>query len=380
MDLEGYAAQNTTPSVSQHILTTIKTGDFYTHLPFHTDESCKVQFANAARHLYEKKYFFTITLATTIPRGVRLLLVFPERRVVLDTSEERDVASINRFIDTNLSRDPKTIQMVLCVGDSLYKVSGVTGRLYMHWAATLEYTSGRTPTRWKQAPILATTNGQFCCTGLFPVFGQEKFHSFIRKGCESITSPTGFVVWSLDGEAPKQAVEHEAVSKAMVADRAQRDMIPDHEMHKYQSRVAASAGNQSETTSDTEEPHGRGETSTASEDYDSVIVHVKELPTPRPFAPTQAVSLALTSGFFDLDADSAPSSSPDTASMRPPSQSQRHNDFALSSVPSNGSNSRWHEDRDNVPMVPLFSPPKDSRATRTATAGRPNARVEDSSE
>jgi len=389
MDLGSYAPQDTTPSVSQHVVTIINSGHFYDYLPFDTEESCKVQFAHAAKFLYEQKYFFTITLASEIPRGVRLLLVFPANRAILDTSKERNVAAINAFIDANLGRDPKTHQMVLCVGDSLYKVSGVTGRLYLQWAAILEYTADRTPSRWRQTPVLATTNGHFKCTGLYPVFGQERNHSFIGRGRWKMYAPRGYVVWSLDCPRTAKAVQCEAMSKATVTDRGTRDMIPDHEMDKYQEAMttittaAATDGETSDTASDRDD-HRAGEASTASEDYDSATVIIKEMPTPRPFASTQTASLVLTSGFFDLDAES--SSSPDVAHSRHAPAPSPPYDFDVGAT--RYAQDRWNEQRDYIPMMavaPRFSAPKDSRTRRmgasaTTTAGRPTARLEDSSE
>lgn len=198
MNLDLYPVEST-PNTSENILKGLdpQSGEVWLRLPYNDADSCKVAFDHAAKWTYEATYFFTITLAATVPRGVRLLLLFPDTRAVLDTSKVRDVAAINRVISANLGKDPKTTQAVLCVGDALYKVSGVSGRLYMHWAETLEYANGRTPTRWRNTPILASTDTHFGATGLYPVFGQHKRHSFIPRGCETFYTPAGFVVWSL---------------------------------------------------------------------------------------------------------------------------------------------------------------------------------------
>ena len=242
----------------------------------------------------------------------------------------------------------------------------------------MEYTASRNPSRWLQTPILASTNGHFKATGLFPIFGQHKLHSFIGRGCSVICAPRNYVVWSLDTKTPAPPVKCEAMSQASVSDRAQRDMIPDHEMHKYQPHLAqATTDDQSGTT--TEDDQSRGQISgagTNSEDYDSITVFISELPTPRPFAPGTGASAVLSSGFFALDPDSE--SSPDVAHGRPAAPAaavSSHHDFS----PSPPYHARAVTDAmtlHEIPMVPLYSSPKDSHARRTA---RPR-RLEDSAE
>ena len=121
MDLALYPSE-TTPSVSKHILDEIASGEIWLRLPYNDKDSCKVQFSQASMSLYQREYFFTITLAKEVPRRMRLLMLFPESRAVLDTAKIKDMASINKFIACHIGKEPKSIQAVLCVGDSLYKV------------------------------------------------------------------------------------------------------------------------------------------------------------------------------------------------------------------------------------------------------------------
>jgi len=356
-----------TPSVSKQIVDAAKSGEIWKRLAWDDADSCNIRFDKADKYLYDPECFFTITFAETVPRGIHVLILFPETLEQVNTGKVRDVATINRIIDANLGKNPKHVQAVLCVGDTLYKVSGVTGRPYMHWAATLEYTTSRNPSRWQQTPILASTNGHFASTGLCPVFGQHKRESFVPRGCSKVYTPNGYVVWSLDTAAPVPAVRREALSKATVQDRAQRDMIPDHEMDQYQRRpvVATTTARKHDstatTTTEDDQDRATDDDNTRSEDYSSINVVISELPTPRPFSQTHTSAAVLASGFFNLDADEAPSPVPshDFAPPRAPEVMPRG-------------------DAMDIPMLPIYSAPQDSRARR-APASRPH-RPEDSAQ
>jgi len=354
-----------TPSVSKQIVDAAKSGEIWKRLAWDDADSCNIRFDKADKYLYDPECFFTITFAETVPRGIHVLILFPETLEQVNTGKVRDVAAINRIIDANLGKNPKHVQAVFCIGDTLYKVSGVTGRLYMHWAATLEYTTSRNPSRWQQTPILASTNRHFASTGLCPVFGQHKRESFVPKGCSKVYTPNGYVVWSLDTAAPVPAVRREALSKATVQDRAQREMIPDHEMDQYQRRpvVATARKHESVATTTTEDDQDRAtdDDNTRSEDYSSINVVISELPTPRPFSQTHTSAAVLASGFFNLDADEAPSPVPS-------------HDFAPPRVPE----VTPRGDAMDIPMLPIYSAPQDSRARRALVSRTP--RLEDSVE
>ena len=369
MDPNQYTAE-ATPSVSKHILDIVKSGGIWLRLQYDEADACKVQFAKASTRLYYKDFYFTMLLTKTVPRGVRLLFLFPETRVVLDTSKTRDLATINAVIDKNLGKDPKTTQAVLCVGDALYKVEGVTGRLYMQWAQKLEYVSGRNPNRWSDTPVLASTDRHFKTTGMFPVFGQNKLTSFIGQDCFTLYVPAKYIVWSLDTAKPVSSIEHEALMSATVSDRLQRDMIPDHEVHKYQRRViATSLDPQDSPRSDESGQEDRSRrrldqsttATTGSEDYDSVTLLVSDLPTPRPFARTEAAASVLASGFFALDEPG-----PDDHTPSPIRQTSQY-DLSYRDTPKDEEIASMIDSL-NIPLVPLFSPPNDSLARRTAAS------------
>jgi len=361
------------PSVSEHILKEIKSEAIWVRIQYAAEDICKVQFAKAETRVYRQDVFFTITLADEVPRNKRILLLFPEHKSVLDLSKTRDLADINQFIDKHASKDPKLPQLVMCLGDVLYKVEGVTGRIYLHWAQLIEHVAGRQPSRWEDAPLIASTDGHFVMTGLFPVYGQHKLQSFIHPGSLRFYLPKGFVAWSLDERIKVAKVEKEAMKAHTVVARAQRDMVPDHEMDKYTSRTylpkrqgaSRSVGERSETESETEQKAVGPGDSTVSEEYESVDVTINPEPTPRPWAPSDAVSAVLGSGFFDLD--------PTTQAAPPPSQPQPARAKASSPPPPRGTqHSRSLRDDDlvelenylNAPLLPLFSSPTDRKARK----------------
>jgi len=329
-------------------------------------DMCKVQFTKATIRVFQEDFFFTITLAKEVPRRTHILLLFPEERKVLDLTKTRDLHVINKFIDQYISKQQNTSmpQMVMVLGDTLYKVTGVTGRLYMQWADCVEYVSGRNPSRWMQTPLLASTNGHFKMTGLFPVFSQHRLESFVHPDCCTFYVPKGCVVWSLDTQLPDPPLEHEALPEAIAANRTQRDMIPDHELPKYQRRkprAAATAATASITHDSESETDGTPrlltDGGTASDDYESVTVIISDLPTPRPFQPTQAATTVLNSSFFDLDPELPAPRIP--ADFRPSRTTSQGDDrMEATAAPSAALNAL------NYPLLGLYSAPKDSTAFR----------------
>jgi hypothetical protein len=346
---------------SPQILEDIEKDTMWTRLQYDDSASadiCKVQFAKAHTRVFQQDYFFTITLAQEVPRHTHILVLFPEHRKVVNLTKTRSLHEINTLIDQYMSKEKTLPQMVVVLGDTLYKVSGVTGRLYLQWAECVEYVSGRHPTRWHQTLLLASTNGHFKMTGLFPIFSQHRLESFVHPDCCTFYVPKSCVVWSLDTQAPSPPLDHEAMPAAVVADRAQRDMIPDHEVAKYQRRprqpgtVATAITHDSESETDGT-PRLVPDASTASEDYDSVTLVITELPTPRPFQPTQAAATVLSSGFFDLDPESPAPRTP--SDFRP---ARKTNDTEPAATISAAANALNH------PLLGLYSAPKDSTAFR----------------
>jgi hypothetical protein len=390
MDLQE-SPDATIPSVSAHVLDEIKSGAIWLRIPYSASEMCNVQFQNAETRVYDKQFFFTVTLASHVARGIQVVLLFPHTRFVLDLSKQRSVVKINELIKEHLGKDPTLPQMVLCLGDLLFKVTGVKGHLYLLWAETLEFVSGRLPTRWYQTPLLASTDGHFKTRGIFPMFGQHKMHSFIQPVSCKFVIPSRYVVWSLDTRPSPGPVPHEAVTSATVASHAQRDMIPDHELPKYQTKPSAVESHRETSDDDDDDPsshdgyHRRLRdvyASTASEEYESATLVASELPTPRPFSQTKGATSVLASGFFDVDAESA-----EEATNRPALAASPSATLSSSPRPSDFDNphaARRHYIRRSesmaIPLAPLYSPPKDSVARRKGTSASGLRRTEDSSE
>jgi hypothetical protein len=377
MDATLYPSESI-PPVGQFVLDGIASGSIWVHLQYHDSASaniCKVQFAKATTRIYQEDYFFTVTLARQIPRRTPMLLLFPVTRDVLDLSKTRSLEAINGYIDEHLGKDPKVAQMVVCLGGVMYKMDGITGRLYMQWAQILEYVSDRHPNRWSETPVFASTDGHFKMTGLFPVFGQHMLQRFIHPDCSTFYVPRGYVVWHLDKARPTRSLEHEAMHTATVENRAQRDMIPDHEVSKYQRRPPR-APEQAVTQEDIHSLHVQRaravEASTTSDDYEPIVVTISELPTPRPFAPTNAAASVLDSGFFDLDDTSDSQSSPSLSSQATPRPSSYSawQDFNTSR-PVHEEEMRSLTNMLNSPLLGLYSSPKDSQALRKAPKSGP---------
>lgn len=144
------------------------------------------------------------------------------------------------------------------------------------------------------------------------------------------------------------------MNRATVMDRAQRDMIPDHEVPKYQRRAPLGVVTRTETATISATTTTEDDQATHSEDYDSLTVYIPELPTPRPFGHTTAASAVLASNFFSLDVDDAVcSSSPDTSRSLTETTIESHD---------------FDHPGDAIPMIrvaPVYSSPVDSQAQRT---------------
>jgi hypothetical protein len=370
MDAQLYPCEDV-PPVGQFIVDGIKSGSIWLHLQYHDSTAnniCKVQFGKSLTRVYQEDYFFTVTLAKEVPRNTQILLLFPATREVLDLSKTRNLHDINRYIDEHLGKDPKMAQLVLCLGSIMYKLDGVDGRLYLHWAEVLEYVSDRHPNRWMQTPLLASTDRHFKMTGLYPVFGQHMLQRFIHPDCSTFYVPRRYVVWSLDTVSPAPPLEHEAMQTATVVNRAQRDIIPDHEAAKYQRRTGHidSGKNDADTGSKKQIAiwsRARAlDASTTSEEYEPIVVTISELPTPRPFAQTNAVAAALNSGFFDVDDTSDSQSSPALSQATPRPSSWSADFDTTRSV--QAEEMKFLTSMLNTPLLGLYSSPKDSQALR----------------
>jgi hypothetical protein len=291
-------------SVSDHVKGLVDAKTIWTALLHDTADTKAVSFEHHGARVYHPDSFFHPILGSKVAK-TRMLLLFPHDQHVIDTWRTPGLARINRELNEHLGPDPAQVQVVLCVRDWRYKIRGVRGKLYLQWADTLCIYQRNTKTDWTNMPLLVATDGTFGQWAAFPVFGLVTDRCFIAKERIKYVMPRNYVMFSCDAQPLVPDPDHAALNASAVANLAERDLVPDHELPKYQMDGLRQAGPGAETPSLSSADR---EARTDDDDDDSgMSVFISDMPTPRwgPL-PEDPVQTAMMREFFgDASAPSA---------------------------------------------------------------------------
>lgn len=315
--------------VSDQIKGLVKSGDIWVALLHNTRDTVKVRFGLSESRLYHPSAFFHPVLSHNV-EGAHMLLLFPDDKYIIDTARTSSTRLISERINAHLGKDPTLVQMVLCIGDMRYKIRGIPpgSRLYLRWASTLciyEKVGETTlfKKQWGDVPLLAITNGRFKELAMFPVFGLHTDRCFVAMTNLRYVFRRNYVMYPLDVKPNEADPERVPLSTHDVLDIVERDVVPHHELVKYEVCATLSSdrspmGTPSLSSADHETRTGGDDDSDDDDGDSSVSIYTGDFHTPRHVQLTAAArrkqtEQAVLDHFFDGDADDDTPSTPGAA-------------------------------------------------------------------
>jgi len=351
--------------VSKVLLDACKDGSIWNDILLERDDIHTVTFEVASTIVFHKDYHFHPELCADIPRKeLRLLLLFPlaRDRPHIDTNECSSLHAINTAINAHIGEcNPRQVQMVICIGDMRYRISGLPkgSKLYLQCARVLNIYKANEAAHHPFVPMLVATDGHFDQWGWFPLFGEERDHSFIHPERIHWINHRAHMPWCCDTSEPKPAsVPHGVLRDRAVAHLAERASVPDHELRKYYpehyaGRSVIDNDRDEELATQKKQQDGSIPPSSTDDDDDSGIsVFISDFPTPRYPLPNRKHEQAALDDFFS---DASPASADDAIV----------GDFDQSERSSGGGDDSSHALRAKAPLATIvLVEPRDSTARR----------------
>ncbi len=130
-----------------------------------------------ASNCYEPGNTYYIEITLQIPPKLCLILLFPDhekhKQKVCYTDTYNSVPAINKVIGERMSANPQyAAQIAVVWGDHIYRVTGIKGHLYLHWAVQIQVVnSGETEVgKMESLPFLLVTNKHYGIRAVYPLF------------------------------------------------------------------------------------------------------------------------------------------------------------------------------------------------------------------
>lgn len=172
--------------VTQRLQGLVRTDQIWVEMMMKDDNVRNVDFSpqNVKLNSYDPGTDTTIEVDVQIGHKLCLILLFPgindqTKRVVYtdDHKGKEQLKGVNVILNERMTKDPAcTAQVAICYHDYVYRITGVTGILYVLWAVNIDLLSrGESElAKMPNLPILVNTDGYWNIKAVYGVFpGQD---------------------------------------------------------------------------------------------------------------------------------------------------------------------------------------------------------------
>lgn len=167
----------------------------------------------SVRESHYDRQTFEAEVMATVPSNLDLAAVFPSLTLeggqrVIRASRYRRLDRFNRELNARLHRHQTAVQVAFCWADYIYRVSGVSGNLYLTWARELSIYHPDDPEIDKvgrDLPLLVATDGHFRTVAYYPLIaGDSTFEILFMPAASTACSyPRDFAIYPCDTPEPE---------------------------------------------------------------------------------------------------------------------------------------------------------------------------------
>jgi len=200
---------------------------------------------NDSAMFYDRSRYFTIEPLPCIPTGLKVILLFPQKRKVAHSDKlGSTLERINVEINDTINKRKNDIQVSICWTDYIFNIRGIYGNLYLQWSSDIKIyhkPGDRQMDREVKKyggdlPILVHTDAHFKQLLFCPLYlGDDNHVTFIVADNVELLQKIGkhFKIYALDTVRPPPEPAFEKINAEEARIVRERDAIEDNQKESY---------------------------------------------------------------------------------------------------------------------------------------------------